>query len=72
MKTIEEVKEHFKDAKKVKCMADDSVHNASEVKLEEGGAAHETFMYMGEGTKEFNKYAVIYDPENGKLAEIIE
>ncbi|MEL4307418.1 hypothetical protein [Joostella sp. CR20] len=66
MKTIEEVKEHFKDAKVVRCLEDWDVYDVSEL-IEGVHVYFNNFWVKAKGGD-----ILLYDAKNNRLAEIIE
>ena len=75
MKTLEQVKEYFKNAKQVRCIADGSIHDMGEIKEFENSS--EGSFYVGNVNEDgvFNsddEYATIYEIDGDQFAEIID
>jgi len=71
MKTLEEVKEYFKNAKKVRCLYDeDLIFDINSV----DGIIFDDEYYIGDyyDYDKTNDYACIYIPDSCKFAEIVE
>ena len=74
--TLEEVKEHFKNSKKVKCLADERTYNVSNLIIsKEFKDAYRFFVFKEididiRDSENMRKYCVIWDEEKG-YAEII-
>ena len=64
---LEQVKEHFKDAKEVRCLIDGEIKEVNDMEISKGSIFEQNY-YFGINSRDGFK---VYDNKNNQLAEII-